>query len=332
MSLLENEKTTLETEVHTVLTVVRDIDAGARPHSFKSTSFVAPTTCAFCNKSIWGLAGGKGFICTGTVSPFLPGLTLECGYTCHAKCQMKAPQDCTGVNLKLEAKKSKKKKKGKEGEEVDDNESIFSNGHGSLKRTSTSSSITPSINTTNTAPSPRRTDTSSSRQTSARHITGAPPPTKYVTPAVESISNGGTAPKARVLYKYDAGTPDQLSVNPSDTITIVESDDGSGWILARVGTREGLVPAAYVEILSDAPKKGPPVAPRRGGKKAEEPKKKYLRALYDYDAGSELELSVREGDVLVVVSEDKGDGWTEVEVKGKVGSVPSNYVEVVDKP
>jgi formin-binding protein 1 len=66
--MMENEKVTLETEVHTVLSVVRDIDAGARPHSFKSTNFVSPTTCAFCNKSIWGLAGGKGFVCTGTIT------------------------------------------------------------------------------------------------------------------------------------------------------------------------------------------------------------------------------------------------------------------------
>ena len=78
-------------------------------------------------------------------------------------------------------------------------------------------------------------------------------------------------------------------------------------------------------------KEGPPVAPRRGAKKAEESKKKYLRAIYDYDSSSELELSIREGDILVLVAEDKGDGWTEVEMKGKVGSVPSNYVEVVDK-
>lgn len=56
---------TLETEIHTVLSAVQDIDAGARPHSFKSTNFVSPTTCGYCGKSIWGLAGGKGFVCTG---------------------------------------------------------------------------------------------------------------------------------------------------------------------------------------------------------------------------------------------------------------------------
>ena len=262
---------------------------------------------------------------------------------------MKAPQDCTGVNIKLEAKKSKKKKKGKDGagEDAEDTGSVF--GNGSLRRTSTSSSVTPSVTTTNSAgnaPSPIRTSTVSSMRPAGhtRHISGAPPPEKFVTsptsrtspisPFSSSNGGGGTAnsQKAKVLYGYDATSPEELSVKQSDTITVLEPDDGSGWILARIGREEGLVPASYVELQSsETPKKGPPVAPRRGGKKAEEPKRKYLRALYDYDAGSELELSIREGDLLVVVAEDKGDGWTEVEMKGRVGSVPSNYVEVTEK-
>lgn len=352
--MMENDKVTLETEVHTVLSAVRDIDAGAKPHTFKSTTFVTPTNCAFCNKSIWGLAGSKGFICTGTIYN-KHELTKECGYTCHAKCQMKAPQDCTGVNVKLEAKKSRKKKKGKEGEEEEeaaaDGGSVFRNG--SLKRTSTSSSVTPSVNTTNStgnaAPSPIRISTISSMRPAGghtRHISGAPPPEKFVTSPTSkapptspfSSSNGGgtgNTQKAKVLYPYDATSAEELTVKQSDIITVLEPDDGSGWILGRVGREEGLIPASYVEIqttLSEAPKKGPPVAPRRGGKKADEPRKKYVRALYDYDAGSELELTIREGDVLVVVGEDKGDGWTEVEMKGQVGSVPSNYVEVTERP
>src|SRR5271170_4591814 len=97
---------------------------------------------------------------------------LECGYTCHAKCQMKAPQDCTGVNLKAEAKKAKKKKKGGE----DDADSV--NGNGSLRRTSTSSSITPSVNTPTSPASPARTTSISiprQQQIPIRHIAAAPP-------------------------------------------------------------------------------------------------------------------------------------------------------------
>jgi formin-binding protein 1 len=251
---------------------------------------------------------------------------------------MKAPQDCTGVNLKLEAKKSKKKKKkDKDGENEEDGESI--QGNGSLTRRSTSSSVTPSITTPTSIPTtPQRTVTTSSMRPPnlAKHIASAPPATKYLnSPAMNSpTTNGGSQPgssqqKAKALFKYDATSPEELSIKPSDTLTILEPDDGSGWILAKTGNKQGIVPASYVEIQSEV-KKGPPVAPRRG-KKAEEVKKRVFQALYDYDAGSELELSIKEGDVVALVGEDKGDGWTEVELKGKIGSVPSNYIEPLDK-
>lgn len=259
---------------------------------------------------------------------------LECGYTCHAKCQMKAPQDCTGVNLKVETKKSKKKKN-KDGEE-EDGDSVT--GNGIIRRNSSGSSKTPSINTMSSVSvispiSPQVTSPASSapRPNPVRHIAAAPPPSKYISSPITLPSGTGGSQKVKVLFKYDATSAEELSIKPSDVLTIIEPDDGSGWILAKVGRNEGLVPASYVEIqTAEAPKKGPPVAPRRGAKKTEEPKKKYFKAIYDYDASTELELSIREGDRVAIVAEDKGDGWTEVEMKGKVGSVPSNYIEAVN--
>jgi len=248
---------------------------------------------------------------------------------------MKAPQDCTGVNVKLEAKKSKKKKKkGAKGDVGDDadGDSVF--GNGSLRRSSTDSSVAPSI-VTPTSPTRNTSIVSSIRSPNLTRKSSAPQQEKYVSTSPKN-TNGGSAGglKAKVLYKYDATSAEELSVKPGDLISVLEKDDGSGWITGRIGRDEGIVPASYVEIQQssgvDVPKKGPPVAPRRGAKKVEESKKKKMfRALYDYDANTELELSVREGDVLGLVADDKGDGWTEVEVRGKVGSVPSNYIEPV---
>ena len=259
-------------------------------------------------------------------------LIVECGYACHAKCQMKAPQDCTGVNVKLEAKKSKKKKKGNKGDAGDDAdaESVF--GNGSLRRSSTDSSVAPSI-VTPTSPNRKSSLVSAIRSPTLTRKSSAAQQAKPVSlPTSPKTTNGGSAGlKARVLYKYDATSNEELSVKPGDVLNVVEKDDGSGWITARIGRDEGIVPAAYVEIQQssgmDLPKKGPPVAPRRGAKKVDEPRKRMFKALYDYDANTELELSIREGDMLSLVAEDKGDGWTEVEIKGKVGSVPSNYIE-----
>lgn len=68
-------------------------------------------------------------------------------------------------------------------------------------------------------------------------------------------------------------------------------------------------------------KQGPAVAPRRGAKKL-----KYVEAMYEYTAQSDAELSMAEGERLVLVKEDPGDGWVEVEKQGRTGSVPASYV------
>jgi hypothetical protein len=115
----------------------------------------------------------------------------------------------------------------------------------------------------------------------------------------------------------------------------------------KAGYKEGLVPAAYVERItvstsvstrpsstysnsgsslagSVGKKKGPAVAPKRGAKKL-----KYVEALYDYTAGSEAEHSMTEGERFVLIKEDPGDGWAEVEKGGVTKSVPANYVQMV---
>src|ERR1700716_3184163 len=96
----------------------------------------------------------------------------------------------------------------------------------------------------------------------------------------------------------------------------------------KAGFKKGLVPAAYVETMaapspnarpsstysnsgssmtgSVGKKKGPAVAPKRGAKKL-----KYVEALYEYTAQSSAEHSMTEGERLVLIKEDPGDGWAE---------------------
>lgn len=123
----------------------------------------------------------------------------------------------------------------------------------------------------------------------------------------------------------------------------------------RAGSRQGLVPASYVEILptaspvpsaspgltdrpgstysnsstsqagSVAPKRvGPAVAPKRGARKLQ-----YVEALYDYEARSDAEWSMAEGDRFVLINRDSGDGWADVEKGGQTKSVPANYIQEV---
>lgn len=126
--------------------------------------------------------------------------------------------------------------------------------------------------------------------------------------------------------------------------------DGSGWLKVRFGYKEGVVPSSYVDLITPLPatttparpsstyststtssaapslakKKGPAVAPKRGAKKL-----RYVEALYEYAAQTDSEHSMVEGERFVLVKEDPGDGWVEVEKAGVTGSVPASYVQVV---
>lgn len=66
------------------------------------------------------------------------------------------------------------------------------------------------------------------------------------------------------------------------------------------------------------------MAPKRGAKKV-----KYVEALYDYDAQTSSEFSMKEGDKFVLVNPDSGDGWAEVELNGVRKSVPANYIQTL---
>jgi len=56
----------------------------------------------------------------------------------------------------------------------------------------------------------------------------------------------------------------------------------------------------------------------------------WVKALYDYDAANDTEISFRENDV-VCITQDYGDGWWCGDLNGQVGRVPANYFEYLDQ-
>ncbi|KAI9367238.1 hypothetical protein BJX61DRAFT_529429 [Aspergillus egyptiacus] len=220
-----------------------------------------------------------------------------------------------------------------------------------LSATSTTSVVTPPSSTvTKTAPK--------------RNRILAPPPTQYISSppptelAPSPSQRANTEPRGKMLYPYQATGADEVTVQEDEEVVILEPDDGSGWMRVRsASSTEGLVPASYVEV-SAAPlpsstspgvparpgstysnssaslagsaaagggkRVGPAVAPRRGAKKLQ-----YVEALYDYEARSDMEWSMAEGDRFVLVNRDSGDGWADVERGGVTKSVPANYIQEV---
>lgn len=163
-------------------------------------------------------------------------------------------------------------------------------------------------------------------------------------------TSGSPSQGVKMVYTYVSQQGGELSASEGEELTLVSPDDGTGWIIARNSSgEEGLIPASYAEIVnsiraipsitsvsttatgdsrgtaSSGKKKGPAVAPRRGAKKI-----RYMIALYDYDAQTENEITVRQGDKIVVIEDDNGDGWTEGELNGMRGAFPTAYAKDVD--
>lgn len=94
-------------------------------------------------------------------------------------------------------------------------------------------------------------------------------------------------------------------------------------------------PEKVVEQKKPEPEPTPPPAPVPTGPPpmppaAERAKKEKVKALYDYAAENEFEISITEGDMMIVDHMDD-DGWYSGwnERNGNFGRFPSNYVEKV---
>ncbi|ESZ93784.1 BZZ1 protein [Sclerotinia borealis F-4128] len=351
---VDHKRLTAEVETSTITEVVGDVTLGSKSHNFKSQTFKIPTNCDLCGERIWGLSA-KGFDCR------------DCGYTCHSKCEMKVPAECPGEQTKDEKKKLKAERQETAnvikapGTGLADSVAELPTMSRSNTMNSLSSGYAASAHRSVSAKSPaeetppdpvadRRSISSSLKPgILKKNRVVAPPPTAYISELPGSgVVNGSSSneQKGKMIYAYDANGGEEVTVAEGKEVVILEPDDG-GWTKIKSGPKEGLVPTAYLEILplssfaaptnrpvsiistsgssiSAGKKQGPVVAPRRGAKKL-----KYVEALYEYTAQSEAEYSMVEGEKFVLIKEDPGDGWAEVEKGGVVKSVPANYVHIV---
>ncbi|KAF4120025.1 formin-binding protein 1 [Geosmithia morbida] len=353
---VDRKRLTAEVETSTITTIVGDVTLGAKNHNFKSQTFKIPTNCDLCGERIWGLSA-KGFDCR------------DCGYTCHNKCEMKVPADCPGEQNKDERKKLKAQRQSaankllapvasqstlnvSDGPEL--SRSNTTNTMNSLSsREAQNSSANAHLNPPEEA-APRVSISSVTSGGAPKRRIMAPPPAAYITGGPPLNGGSKEEKRGKMLYAFEGGGDGELAVGEGRDITMIEEDDGSGWIKVRAGAKEGLVPAAYADwtpvpaappvvpmatrpvstyststtssTATSTPKKkqGPAVAPKRGARKL-----RYVEALYGYTAQSESEHTMEEGERFVLVKDDSGDGWVEVEKAGVTASVPANYVQIV---
>ncbi|KAI1794856.1 hypothetical protein LXA43DRAFT_994584 [Ganoderma leucocontextum] len=84
LTFYSNSGVVLMAEIDIISSALGGDEGAQNPHSFKSTSFSIPATCAYCKSSIWGLSK-QGKTCKA------------CGISIHSKCELKLPADCTGT-------------------------------------------------------------------------------------------------------------------------------------------------------------------------------------------------------------------------------------------
>ncbi|XP_078045979.1 uncharacterized protein LOC144474702 isoform X2 [Augochlora pura] len=135
-----------------------------------------------------------------------------------------------------------------------------------------------------------------------------------------TLRNGGSRKKfCKVLFDYEPSNKDELTLTPEDTIEFLGEVE-KGWWRGRLKGKIGVFPSNFVT---------PPFY-EDSDKYKDEDKKEYCKVLFSYEAASEDELTLMEGEIITLLSRDASDkGWWIGKLKGKVGLFPDNFVEVI---
>ncbi|XP_072103199.1 SH3 domain-containing protein 21 isoform X2 [Mobula birostris] len=125
---------------------------------------------------------------------------------------------------------------------------------------------------------------------------------------------------------YDASAEDELSLHKGDVILVLEKDTGEdGWWEGYLDGKEGLFPENLVVPYEGTSAEQKELSP--GETMVAEISKEYYKAASDYVARTDDELSLHEGDVILVLEKDTGEaGWWEACVNGQQGLIPDRLV------
>jgi len=118
------------------------------------------------------------------------------------------------------------------------------------------------------------------------------------------------------IYAYEATEENELTFAEGETIYLIEKDESGWWRGRNKKGVEGVFPSNFVEVVGE----------EGGGASGTIEINADFTALYDYEAEDDTELTVKEGEILHVISET--DGWYfGTNAQGKKGNFPSNFVE-----
>lgn len=309
--VVEAQLSLLEAEVQTISDALGGDLGDARPHRFKATKFALPSTCQYCEGKVFGL---NGLVCQ------------PCGFVCHPKCEPKVPATCRAAPAQKQTLP-----------DLDTSSRRTSLHRSSTTKTNhsaaSSASATASASRPVSSQPARRTlppagGSAGTRSSTGSALTASQRRILEAAGITADGDEGSSSSQVKALYGYEATSADEVSITEDEILDVVESEqDGSGWMKVRSsGGNTGLVPANYVEPHASTTNSRK-TAPDRF-KEADQ-----VRALYDYNAEDEGELSIAVDQLLHLTDRgfSYGSGWCEgLDPKtGQVGIFPSEYVKRV---
>nr|XP_008110187.1 PREDICTED: SH3 domain-containing protein 19 isoform X2 [Anolis carolinensis] len=146
---------------------------------------------------------------------------------------------------------------------------------------------------------------------------GGGAPLKNKNPAPVKESDGQAGEWCDALHDFTAETQEDLSFRKGDRILILDRLD-SEWCRGRLNGKEGIFPAAFVQVCSGVRVSEPPNV-----------KKGKAKALYDFHAENIDELSFKVGDIITEL-ESLDEEWLSGKLRGKSGIFPKNFVQILE--
>nr|XP_022919406.1 CD2-associated protein-like [Onthophagus taurus] len=147
--------------------------------------------------------------------------------------------------------------------------------------------------------------------------------------------------QCRVVFSYSQDHEDELNLKVGDVIDVLGEEE-EGWWRGVLYGKEGVFPSNFVEEISQPikiPTMGNPeknIGSTAGEVEAKSPSlppkpvKTLCEVKYTYKAQNDDELTLKEGDLITLISKDGVDaGWWRGELNGRVGVFPDNFVVII---
>ncbi|KAM9455757.1 F-BAR and double SH3 domains protein 2 [Clarias gariepinus] len=157
----------------------------------------------------------------------------------------------------------------------------------------------------------------------------------------------------KVLYSYQASQPDELTIEEQEVLEVIDDGDMEDWVKARNRAGQvGYVPEKYLQLPSSnsllsmlqslaaldtrsySSNNSTEQEPESAAEHVQtspngDNSMHFAKALYDYEAQTEDELSFPEGAIIRILNKDnqEDDGFWEGEFNGRVGVFPAVLVE-----